>query len=232
MIFSEFTLDLFVFKTKTKNGRNRNSRCLRLGKATPCTSFKSSRDSSHTLWLVPSEKIVTLPRESLASQRCCFAYLRTERHDQDEKKMILCWASSSGHPQPTPVRESSLLSLVDLGTTWTLSLVSTNGESTLTPGSIWGSTLLPSSPRYVLSRVTASWSGFSCVWGLRWVCRKKGRERVQKGVAASPAWGMSHPCDFMVVQELGNIWPGWRGLGKGVFTPNRFLSPPWGKNKC
>lgn len=147
------------------------------------------------------------------------------------------WPYAGLVPRGTPSpplweRESSLLSLVDLGATWILSLLSTNGESTLTPGSIWGSTLLSFSPRYVLSRVTASWSGFSCVWGLRWVCRKKGRERVQKGVAASPARGMSHPCDFMVVQELGNIWPGWRGLGKGVFTPNRFLSPPWGKNKC
>lgn len=42
--------------------------------------------------------------------------------------------------------------------------------------------------------------------------------------------GDEHPCDIMVVQELGNVWPGWRGLGKGSFTPNRFLSPPWGEN--
>lgn len=27
-------------------------------------------------------------------------------------------------------------------------------------------------------------------------------------------------CDLMVVQELGNTWPGWRGLGKGgICTP-------------
>lgn len=58
--------------------------------------------------------------------------------------------------------------------------------------------------------------------------------RLQKGVAQSPAlrWGvggMNVPRDFVVVQELGNTWPGWRDLGKGVCTPNRFLSPPWGK---
>lgn len=40
---------------------------------------------------------------------------------------------------------------------------------------------------------------------------------------------MSLPCDFEVVQELGNIWPGWGGLGIGVGTPDRSLSPLWGK---
>lgn len=53
--------------------------------------------------------------------------------------------------------------------------------------------------------------------------------KLQKGVAGSPAWGINLPCDFMVVYELGNVWPGWRGLGKGICTPNRFLSPPRGK---
>lgn len=53
--------------------------------------------------------------------------------------------------------------------------------------------------------------------------------RLQKGVVGSPAWGTNLSCDLMVVQELGNVWPGWRGVGKGICTPNRFLSPLWGK---
>lgn len=50
--------------------------------------------------------------------------------------------------------------------------------------------------------------------------------RLSKGVMGSPAWRTNLPRDLMVVQELGNIWPGWRGLGKGTYTPNRLLSPP------
>lgn len=38
-------------------------------------------------------------------------------------------------------------------------------------------------------------------------------EWVGKGVAGTPAWGMSLAYDLTVVQELGNAGPG-RGLGK------------------
>lgn len=51
----------------------------------------------------------------------------------------------------------------------------------------------------------------------------KNHEWVQKGVAKTPAWGMCLACDFMVVQELGNVGPGWRGLGKAfvlLIDPN------------
>ena len=57
----------------------------------------------------------------------------------------------------------------------------------------------------------------------------KTMNRLQKRVAGSPARGLNLACDFMVVQELGNVWPGWRVLGKGIYAPSRFLSPPWGK---
>lgn len=49
--------------------------------------------------------------------------------------------------------------------------------------------------------------------------------KLQKGVARSPAWRMNLPCDSMVVQELCNVWSGWRGLGKGICTFNRCLYP-------
>lgn len=128
-----------------------------------------------------------------------------------------------------PQGEPSLLG--GFGTCWNLVIVVHFREPTFSPGRCWESKDSAFPFRFPVPGVFSQERSCFPVWLALSV-------RAEMSLPREPAWmgagrsvcitclGDEHPYDFMVVQELGNIWPGWRGLGKGVFTPNRFLSPP------